>query len=284
MSETLSMPRAGSSSINSGMSGPSVPTSVSVPDGTSGWDAYAPFYDWENARTIGRRDVEFWRRLAVRQAAPVLELGCGTGRLLVPIARTGVSVTGIDRSAPMLSHAIARARRLASRRRPRIVRGDIRALPFPRATFGLVVAPYGMLQSLIADRDLASALAEAARVLRRGGLFGIDLVPDLATWAEYARAVRLHGKSRAGASLTLIESVRQDRRRGLTIFDETFVERRGRTTRRQTFALTFRTRPMREIAARLTAAGFRVEATLGDYRGRPWDPRADVWLVIARRR
>ena len=263
--------------------GPDVPDVPVVPDGSAGWDAYAPFYDWENARTIGRRDVEFWQRLAAREAAPVLELGCGTGRVLLPLARTGMPVTGIDRSAPMLSHAILRARRRPSKRRPRIVRGDIRALPFPRATFGLVLAPYGMLQSLIADRDLSSALAEAARVLRRGGLFGVDLVPDLASWEEYARAVRLHGKSRAGTSLTLIESVRQDQRRGLTIFDETFVERRGRTTRRRTFALSFRTRPMREIAARLTAAGFRVEATLGDYRGRPWDPRANVWIVLARK-
>ena len=254
------------------------------PDGASGWDEYAPFYDWENTRTIGRRDVAFWRRLAMRERAPVLELGCGTGRVLLPLARAGVAVTGVDRSAPMLARARSRARRLPRARLPRLLRGDIRALPFRRAAFGLIVAPYGMLQSLIADRDLSSALAEAARVLRRGGLLGIDLVPDLATWEEYARLVRLHGRSRAGTSLTLVESVRQDRRRGLTTFDETFVERRGRKTRRQTFALTFRTRPLREIAARLERAGFRVEATLGDYHGRPWDPRADVWLVLARRR
>jgi SAM-dependent methyltransferase len=262
---------------------PDVPDVPVVPAGSAGWDDYAPFYDWENARTIGRRDVEFWRRLAARERAPVLELGCGTGRVLLPMARTGVPVTGIDRSAPMLGYARSRARRVPPRRRPRIVRGDIRALPFPRATFGLVVAPYGMLQSLIDDRDLSAALAEAARVLCRGGRFGVDLVPDLATWQEYEQTVRLRGRSSAGATLTLVETVRQDRRRGLTIFDETFVERRGRTVRRRSFALTFRTRPMREIVARLAAAGFRVEATLGDYHGRPWDPRAEVWLLVARR-
>src|SRR5215471_13281022 len=97
---------------------------VPAVDGAAGWDEYAPYYDWENARTVGRRDVAFWRSLAVREGARVLELGCGTGRVLVPLARTGLSVTGIDRSAPMLEYARRRARRLSAGARPAIVRGD----------------------------------------------------------------------------------------------------------------------------------------------------------------
>ena len=71
-------------------------------EGHEGWDDYAPFYDWENARTLGRRDVPFWRTLALQSDGPVLELGCGTGRISIPLARAGVSLVGIDRSAPML--------------------------------------------------------------------------------------------------------------------------------------------------------------------------------------
>ena len=59
-------------------------TSDSSAAGWDGWDAYAPFYDWENRRTIGRRDVRFWTDLARRADGPVLELGCGSGRLSVP--------------------------------------------------------------------------------------------------------------------------------------------------------------------------------------------------------
>lgn len=47
-------------------------------EGHHGWDEYAPFYDWENARTFGRRDVPFWQRLAASRGGPVLELGAGT--------------------------------------------------------------------------------------------------------------------------------------------------------------------------------------------------------------
>lgn len=255
---------------------------MTPPDGSVGWDAYAPFYDWENARTFGRRDVAFWRRVAAREPGPLLELGCGTGRLLVPLARAGARATGIDRSAPMLAHARERARRLRRAARPALARGDIRALPFPTASFGIVLAPYGMLQSVLADADLEAVVSEAARVLKPGGMLGVDLVPDLPRWDEYARRVQLRG--RAGrARITLVESVRQDRRRGLTVFDEEFVVQRGRTSSRHRFSLTFRTRPIDEITARLRRAGLRVETLLGGYDERPWNPRADVWLVVARR-
>ena len=80
-------------------------------EGHEGWDDYAPFYDWENARTLGRRDVPFWRTLALQSDGPVLELGCGTGRISIPLARAGVSVVGIDRSDAMLARARQRIRR-----------------------------------------------------------------------------------------------------------------------------------------------------------------------------
>jgi SAM-dependent methyltransferase len=251
--------------------------------GWKGWDDYAPFYDWENAQTFGRRDVAFWRRLLTRERTNALELGCGTGRLLLPLARAGLTVTGIDRSAPMLDRALARVAKMARARRPAIVRGDIRALPFESSAFGMVVAPYGMLQSLTSNRDLTRALTEVSRVLQPRGLFGVDLVPDLPKWSAYERRVRLRGRAGAAGTLTLVESVRQDRRRGLTVFDEEFVRRRGQDVTRRRFSLTFRTIPMRAMIARLERAGLEVEAVLGDYRGGPWDTRADVWVILARK-
>src|SRR4051795_1268292 len=121
-------------------------------EGWKGWDEYAPFYDWENARTLGRRDVAFWRRAASKADGQVLELGCGTGRIALPLARDGVSLVGIDRSEPMLARAAARAEALRRRRGGRaksrlsLTRGDIRALPFGDEAFAAVLAPYGILQ------------------------------------------------------------------------------------------------------------------------------------------
>jgi SAM-dependent methyltransferase len=258
--------------------------------GWQGWDEYAPFYDWENARTVGRADVSFWQRVACKVRGSALELGCGTGRISLPLARAGVSLVGVDRSAAMLGRAAARARTMRARRKRNaggsltLVRGDIRALPFRAGQFALVLAPYGVLQSLLRDRDLVSALASVSRVLKDGGTFGLDLVPDVPNWREYRNQVQLRGPASHGAHLTLVESVRQDRRRRLTTFEQKYVERRAGRTAEHRFELTFRTLPVRAMVRRLEAAGFVVEATLGDYRGQPWDRRSDVWLILARKR
>jgi len=221
----------------------------------------------------------------------VLELGCGTGRVSLPLARAGVDLVGIDRSAPMLDRArkrILKSKFLKSSN-PQIlkslslVRGDIRALPFDDGAFPMVLAPYGILQSLIRPRDLTATLASVARVVAPGGTFGIDLVPDVPKWREYTNRVQMRGRA-AGAQLTLIESVRQDPKRHLTTFEQKYVERRGSRTREHCFDLTFRTLSVRQMTRQLEKAGFRVDAVLGDYQGRPWDDRADVWIIMAKKR
>ena len=257
-------------------------------EGWQGWDEYAPFYDWENAQTLGRRDVPFWRRVAIAAGGPVLELGCGTGRVSLPLARAGVTLIGIDRSAPMLARARKQILKSSNPQilkslRLRLVRGDIRALPFAGGAFSMVLAPYGILQSLIRPRDLTATLASVARVIAAGGTFGIDLVPDVPKWREYENRVQLRGRAR-GAQLTLIESVRQDPGRHLTTFEQKYVERKGKATREHRFDLTFRTLSVRQMTGQLERAGFRVDAVLGDYRGRPWDDRADVWIILAKKK
>jgi hypothetical protein len=150
----------------------------------------------------------------------------------------------------------------------------------------MVLAPYGMLQSLLRERDLKATLAEAHRVLRPGGTLGVELVADLPLWQEYKKRVSLKGWRRktGGAHVTLTETVRQDRAKGLTIFDQEFTERRGRESETRRFSLSFRTLSVPQVARRLEKAGFEVTALLGDYRGGPWDPRADVWVILATRR
>ncbi len=255
-----------------------------IREGWEGWDSYAAFYDWENAQTVRRRDVAFWQRLAAASEGDVLELGCGTGRISLPVAKSGTALTGIDRSAPMLARAHRRLVRAHLAARVRFVRGDIRVLPFRHRRFGLVMAPYGILQSLVRERDLAATLASVARVLVKGGRFGIDLVPDLPAWSEYYGRKTLSGRMGRDTRVSLVESVRQDRAKKLTIFDQRYTTVRGRERRLHRFSLTFRTLTVPQMARRLERAGFSVDAVLGDYRGGPWDPRADVWVLLARKR
>src|SRR5688572_24350799 len=162
--------------------------------GHEGWDDYAAYYDWENAQTVGRRDIRFWERMAAAVDGPVLELGCGTGRVAIPVAKAGATVVGIDRSASMLARGRMKVKRARVASRVKLIRGDIRHLPFPDKSFELVMAPYGILQSLLDEKLLAATLQDVNRVLTRGGLFGLELVADLPAWEEYSRKASLRGK------------------------------------------------------------------------------------------
>jgi hypothetical protein len=95
--------------------------------------------------------------------------------------------------------------------------------------------------------------------------------------------VTLKGHDRHGGAITLRETVEQDRPRGLTVFHQHYTRRLGRERLERRFSLVFRTLSVSEMAVRLERAGFRVEAALGDYNGAPWDARADVWILLARR-
>ncbi len=171
----------------------------------------------------------------------------------VPLAATGIPMVGVDRSERMLAVGRRRFNRRRPTARPRLIRGDIRDLPFRTAVFPLIIAPYGILQSLITDADLERTLESVARLLGPGGMFALDLVPDLPEWDEYRNRVRLRGRSNRG-QLTLVESVRQDRARGLTIFDQEFVERRGERATRRQFQLIFRTLSVPQMRRRLATS------------------------------
>lgn len=142
-------------------------------------DAYRlPFlYDLENAHYD--EDVSFYARRAAA-AGRVLELGCGNGRLTLPMARAGASVVGVDRSAPMLASLAERAAAMDASVRARIVarEGDFTALPeFGR--FPLVLLPFNAIHHARDHRDVLALFDGVRRNLTEEGCFVLDCyLPD----------------------------------------------------------------------------------------------------------
>jgi len=124
-----------------------------------------------------RDDVPFYTGLAMDEGNPVLELGCGTGRLTDALARAGADVTGLELSEDMLAHARTRLEGRAT-----LLHGDMRQpqLSFLQdASFRLVLAPFNVLMHLDTLDDQDAALAGAFSLLEPGGLLALDLyVPD----------------------------------------------------------------------------------------------------------
>ncbi len=141
-------------------------------------DEYGPtaeFYD-HVVPYAEREDVAFFVQAAQASGGPVLEIGCGTGRILLPTARAGIAITGLDLSAHML--AVCRERLQGEpepvQSRVTLVQGDMRSFELTQ-TFQLVTLPFRPFQHLIAIEDQLACLANIHRHLAPGGRLILDL-------------------------------------------------------------------------------------------------------------
>ena len=150
------------------------------------YDAIAEFYDHDMGRNADGRDVIWYREFCLAAAAdrpgPVLELGCGTGRITLPLAEAGVAVIGIDLSLPMLlvlqRKAAAQQAALPGVPRPLVLAMDM-ARPALDGRFAAVLCPFSAFTYLLDDGDRRAALAFVRRVLAPGGRFAMDVfLPD----------------------------------------------------------------------------------------------------------
>ncbi len=147
-------------------------------------DGYAPVADLYDfvVPYRERRDVAFFVDAARAAGGPVLEVGCGTGRVLLPTARAGVSVTGLDRSAAMLGVFRERLDREPPevRARVRLVEGDMRDFRVP-GRFRLVTIPFRPFQHLETVADQLACLERIREHLEPGARLILDLFnPKLA--------------------------------------------------------------------------------------------------------
>jgi SAM-dependent methyltransferase len=118
-------------------------------------------------------DIAMYRSLAVERAAPVLELGCGTGRVAVPLSQAGLDVTGVDVSEAMLTHARERAAAEGVTTLT-LLQDDMRELDLDRR-FGTVLIPLGGLQHMESVDDLVEALTTVAEHLEPDGIAVVDI-------------------------------------------------------------------------------------------------------------
>jgi SAM-dependent methyltransferase len=142
--------------------------------------ADAALYDYEYRRR--RADVSFYREIARRRGADrVLDLGAGTGRVTVPLARDGRQVVAIDRSAAMLARLRERIARLPAATAARItpVLGDLRSFSVG-GRFPLAIAAFNVLEHLYTRGEVTACLQQIAAHLEPGGALVFDVqLPDL---------------------------------------------------------------------------------------------------------
>jgi SAM-dependent methyltransferase len=148
------------------------------------YDAIAEVYATDMGRSMPFDDVGWYRRQCLTRGGRALELGCGTGRILLELLAAGVDAIGVDRSLPMLQ----RLRRDAAERgiEARVAQMDLRGLAFA-GDFNIILAPYSLITYLTDPEVAVAALIRMRSLLAPDGRLVIDaFIPQpVESFAEF---------------------------------------------------------------------------------------------------
>ena len=277
---------------------PEIMSSEAIYDVTPDFGA---LYD-EVPAYIARPDVDFYVGEADRRVGrvgSVLDLGCGTGRLLLPLARAGHGVAGVDRSPAMLARCRQRLAHESSEVRSRVAlyEGDVRDFAVPHSRhaatsdtdgFGLAIAPFRILQHLITADDQLRCLAAVRRHLAPGGCFAFDVFNPNFTLMAADRSAEVEDTPerpladgryfRRTVRVLRVRSVQQ-----VSDIELIYYVRMGDQVDRVVQAFEMRWYTASELEHLLGRAGFMVDAIYGDFNRGPLRDGSPEILVVAAR-
>ena len=236
-------------------------------------------------------DLPMILEIARQTGGPILELGVGTGRVAIPLARAGHRVTGVDNAPALLAEAERRRARepAAVARRLTFVRQDLRRLRLP-GRFRLAVLPFNTLMHFESLSEQDQVVGRAARALVRGGHLWVSLFqPDLSrpTGVLRAEPSKLEGEDPEwpGSTTEAFFQQRFEPARQVTevrywldaVAPDGLVRRRVTTLRLRWFHRF-------ELERLLAAHGFQVRRVFGDFDGSDYEDQSPQLIVLARKR
>ncbi len=252
------------------------------------YDRLAQFYDWEHRDF--RDDFPLYLGYAKASSGPILDTGCGTGRVLLALAEAGHSVTGVDISPTMLKIAASKAERGPLAGRVRLARADLRALDLGES-YGMALVALSSFHHLLTTDDQRDALRQLAAHLTRRGLLVIDLINPSPEWLAAGDATLVHQLSapfpeRDGPD-TLSKFVARtthfetQRERLLLIYDRTSPEG---AVARHTFQMETRFLFRYEAELLLAETGFRLRDLYGGYDLESYQASSSRMILVAEKR
>lgn len=242
--------------------------------------AFARHYDrvYSALRTPSG-DADWYARLAAEADGPVLELGAGTGRVLLAMAACGRPCTGLDASQAMLEE-------LSRKPLPgnvKLVRGDMRDFSL-ETRFSLVAAPFRVFQHLETVEDQLACLGCVRRHLAPGGRLAFDVfVPDLGALAAGERPEQEDARyEQDGETVVRHAALRVEHARQRIHVRMRYERRRGaRVLGSETSEFRMRYFFRYELEHLLARAGFDPPTLYGDFAGTPLGADSRDFVVVS---
>jgi SAM-dependent methyltransferase len=236
-------------------------------------------------------DLPLYLELARAQGPRVLEVACGSGRVLVPLVRAGCDVVGLDASPHML--ALARAKLEAApggSGRGRFVQGDMRDFDLETLDFDLAISAVKSLAYLTERDDQLRCLRTIAAHLRPGGVLAIDFLHPRPDWvAAEVGSMRddlLQRVPERGFTLSRVESVvSTDLTRQIRVIRSAYevIDDRGAVVTKRFVEWPYRWTYRFEAEHLLERAGLAVEALYGGYQREPFTSASTAMVFLARK-
>lgn len=252
-------------------------------DSPPNFDLFARYYDADMGSFSD--DLPFYRELARRSDGPILDAMCGTGRVIVALARAGFQTIGLDIAPAMLRVVEQKIAAQSLSQRLRVVAGDVRSFALPER-FGLVLVPLNSFMHLETVTEQLAALQSIRRHLAPDGLLVLDLFNPDPRELVADQDVLIYERSFQTAEGCTVQKfvlrhsdVAEQRQSVEFIYDE--LDDDGHVLRRRMpFVMRWLYRFEAEHLLRL--AGFTVEAIYGDYDLEPYTSASSQLLIIAR--
>lgn len=251
--------------------------------------ALGRLYDLDLVEDPG--DLDLYLALATRTGGPILELGCGTGRIAVPLAAAGHDVTAVDIDPAMLERARRRAEVAGAAARDRIefIEADLLGLKLPSAgTFRLALVALNSLFLLATRSSQREAFATMARHLAPGGLAVVDVwLPDADDLARFDGRLILEYERTDPESMVLVTKVaaaQHDAASGIVNLTSIYEEGdQGSSAVRFVRRDALRLVSADELRDFAESAGLVVETLAGDYDMEPLGQGSGRAILVARR-
>lgn len=263
------------------------PSVLDEEDAVDYWERIAHYYDLDQGSL--EQDIDFYLALAQRTGSPILELGCGTGRLLLALARAGYRVTGVDILPAMLARAEQKSRAAGPKVTGRIhlLQENFCQLDLDER-FRLAILAVNTIMHLESPYEQRALLQCVFRQLSPGGLFALDLFhphPDALTPANGEVLLeKILTDPESGQQVQKFVARQADYARQVirTTFMYDAIDDQGQIRRT---AWTFPMRYLHYVEAEqmLLEAGFVIEGVYGGYDLESYDDGAERMLFLARR-
>jgi SAM-dependent methyltransferase len=237
-----------------------------------------------------RSDVRFYQAVARRLLGgpgKILELGCGSGRVTLPLLRDGHQVVGLDHSPQMLERLGERLERSPAklRQRCRLVAGDLRDFTVG-GRYPLVIAAFNVIEHLYTRSELAACLGRVSAHLAPGGRFVFDVqVPDL-EWLtrdqSQRHSITRYKHPRTGQWLVYSTNHFYDPIAQIALIRLYYAPVGARGEERVVHLWQRKFYPA-ELEALVAASGFVVEDRYGDFTGAPLVGGAETQILVCRK-